>query len=226
MSEPIPYDDDSFEPDDPPLIPAFTLVPRKTQRVHGWSPERQRAFIEALADTGSVTDAAKRVNMTPEAAYYLRRAEGAASFRAAWEAAVEIGGRSLCDLAIDRVRNGNVVTRYEKGEVVSEKRWHDNRLLMFMLRRHEPERYGRNASLSPGGRANFGDDAADADEAREEIMRMVSAARRAQNEETYAAYRGDAAKRAAWELLNGKPLEALLGEEEPRLEHGSEGPVG
>ena len=31
----------------------FTPVPREVERVDGWSPEKQRAFIAALAATGS-----------------------------------------------------------------------------------------------------------------------------------------------------------------------------
>ena len=37
----------------------------------GWTPERQKAFIAALADTGSVKRAAFHVNMSPEGAYYI-----------------------------------------------------------------------------------------------------------------------------------------------------------
>ena len=47
-----------------PPLPEFTPVPRKTARHDGWTPERQRAFIEALADTGSVRRAASMVNMS------------------------------------------------------------------------------------------------------------------------------------------------------------------
>ena len=35
-------------------IPDFTPVPRQRMRRGGWSAERQRAFIELLAETGSV----------------------------------------------------------------------------------------------------------------------------------------------------------------------------
>ena len=38
-------------------LPDFDAVPRK-HRHDGWTPERQRAFIEAFADTGSVSRAA------------------------------------------------------------------------------------------------------------------------------------------------------------------------
>ena len=40
-----------------PPLPDFTPVPRK-YRHDGWTTERQRAFIAALADTGSVSRAA------------------------------------------------------------------------------------------------------------------------------------------------------------------------
>ncbi|MFV4725688.1 hypothetical protein ACNJUL_21330, partial [Mycobacterium tuberculosis] len=53
--------------------PAFDPVPRHYNRHDGWTPERQRGFIEALLDTGSVRAAAHAVNMTPEGAYLLRR---------------------------------------------------------------------------------------------------------------------------------------------------------
>ncbi|MDB5695516.1 MAG: hypothetical protein JWN21_1059, partial [Sphingomonas bacterium] len=49
-----------------------------------WVPstsERQLALIEALADTGSVTSAARQVNMTPENAYQLRRHPAASPAR-------------------------------------------------------------------------------------------------------------------------------------------------
>lgn len=40
-------------------LPAFTPVPRQYQRHDGWTPERQRSFIEALADLGSVEAASR-----------------------------------------------------------------------------------------------------------------------------------------------------------------------
>lgn len=61
-----------------PALPDFQPVARK-YRHDGWTPERQRAFIAALADTGSVSRAATMVNMSPEGAYYLRRQAGAES---------------------------------------------------------------------------------------------------------------------------------------------------
>ena len=88
-------------PEDRAALPAFTPVPRLINRHDGWTAERQRGFIEALADTGSVKAAAHAVNMTPEGAYLLRRHPEAASFRAAWQAALALGVQRLEDMPSD-----------------------------------------------------------------------------------------------------------------------------
>ncbi|WP_375398506.1 hypothetical protein [uncultured Sphingomonas sp.] len=128
-------------PCDEIVIPAFAPVPRK-HRHDGWTAERQRAFIEALADTGSVRAAATRINMSPEGAYYLRRQPGADEFRAAWSAALDYGVQHIADIAVDRALQGVPVPVYWRGEQVGEKRWFNDRLLMFILRHHLADRYG------------------------------------------------------------------------------------
>ena len=55
---------------------AFTPVTRR-YRHDGWTPERQRAFIHALADTGCVDRAARMVKMAQANCHALRRAPGA-----------------------------------------------------------------------------------------------------------------------------------------------------
>lgn len=64
-------------------VPAFVPVPLR-DRGDGWTPLRQAAFLGALAETGSVVAAARRVGMARETAYRLRRKAGAESFAAAW----------------------------------------------------------------------------------------------------------------------------------------------
>jgi hypothetical protein len=130
-------------------VPDFDPVPRK-YRYDGWTPERQRAFIAALAELGSVRAACKQINMSQVGAYYLRRQPGADSFRAAWEAALDHGVQRLADIAIDRAIEGVAVPVYWRGEQVGEKRWYNDRLLMFILKHHMPNRYGAN--LPPGTR--------------------------------------------------------------------------
>jgi hypothetical protein len=73
-------------PDSPsPPLPAFEPV-RLRYRRDGWTPDRQRAFIAALACTRCVLSACRLVGISPEAAYKLYRRPDAASFRAAWDA--------------------------------------------------------------------------------------------------------------------------------------------
>ena len=132
-------------------LPAFTPVPRHYQRHDGWTPERQQAFIEALADTGSVKAAAHAVNMTPEGAYLLRRHAEAQEFRKAWEAALKLGVQRLEDVAMERALHGVEVPVYHFGAVVGTRRVYNDRLLMFLLRNRAPKRFGE------GGRMNLAD---------------------------------------------------------------------
>lgn len=122
-------------------LPAFTPVPRQYQRHDGWTPERQRGFIEALADTGSVGAAARAVDMSSEGAYQLRRQPGAEGFRAAWEAALALGIQRIEDVAMDRALNGTEEPVYSYGMLLGTRTKHNDRLLMFMLRNRAPERF-------------------------------------------------------------------------------------
>lgn len=122
-------------------LPAFTPVPRKCPRHDGWTPQRQREFIEALADTGSVEAAARAADMSSEGAYNLRRQPGAASFRAAWEAALALGIQRIEDVAMDRALNGTEEPVYSYGKLIGTRIKHNDRLLMFMLRNRAPERF-------------------------------------------------------------------------------------
>ena len=126
-------------------LPDFTPVHRK-YRHDGWTPERQRGFIAALADTGSVSRAAALVNMTPEGAYYLRRQAGAESFRRAWEAALDFGVQRLRDIAFERAIEGELVPVMSFGKLVGYRRKSNDRLLMFCLRMNARAPDGRRYS--------------------------------------------------------------------------------
>jgi hypothetical protein len=126
---------------EPGQLPDFTPVPRLRDRHDGWTEERQRKFIEALAVTGSVKAAAHRVNMTPEGAYLLRRHKDGASFRKAWEAALALGIQQLEDVAMERALHGQEVPVYSYGKLIGSRIVHNDRLLMFMLRNRAPTRF-------------------------------------------------------------------------------------
>lgn len=128
-----------------PVVPAFTPVPRK-YRHDGWTEQRQRAFIDALAETGSVKHAAKRINMSPEGAYALRRQPDAEEFRAAWAAALDHGVQRLEDIAMERALHGVEVPVYSYGKIIGSRIVHNDRLLMFLLRNRATHRFAAGIS--------------------------------------------------------------------------------
>lgn len=128
-------------------LPTFDPVPRKF-RHDGWTPDRQRAFIAALADTGSVKRAAMQVNMSPEGAYYLRRQPGSENFRRAWEAALDFGVQRLKDEAFERALYGQLSPVFVAGKLKGFRRVKNDRLLMFCLRMNARGEDGRRLSAS------------------------------------------------------------------------------
>ena len=131
-------------------LPTFSPVPRKCTRHDGWTPARQSAFIEALADTGSVHAACKAVNMSSEGAYALRRQPGAESFRKAWERALDLGVQRIEDVAMDRALNGVDEPLYSYGKLIGTRKRYNDRLLMFMLRNRAPERFAQGKANLKG----------------------------------------------------------------------------
>ncbi len=123
---------------------AYDWVPvLRKRRKDGWTPERQRAFIGALADSGEVLAAARSVGMSDTAAHTLRRPPGAEGFAAAWEAALAASSGRLVDIAFDRAINGVDDEIIDKeGNHIYTKRKYNDRLLMFLIRAHAPQRYG------------------------------------------------------------------------------------
>ena len=117
---------DSDDDDAPPypqtpaqILPAFAPVPRLCDRSNGWKPEVQRRFIEALAETGSVKAACARVGRADHGAYALRRHPEGESFRAAWQAAIDIAMRRLEDAMLDRAINGVEVPVFCFGNLIA-----------------------------------------------------------------------------------------------------------
>jgi hypothetical protein len=128
--------------------PGFTPVPVRP-RADGWTPERQQRFIEALADTGSVQIASLGNGMSAESAYRLRRRPGGEAFDAAWDAAMAVATRRLADAAFERALEGVEQPVFWKGDVVGTRRQPSDRLLMFLLKHHDPLTYGNLAGPMP-----------------------------------------------------------------------------
>jgi hypothetical protein len=127
-------DPNTAPPDDPAggLAPPFTPVPVRA-RHDGWTPDRQRKFIHALAVMGVVARAAKAVGVSATAAYKLRDRADAAEFAAAWDLALTMGRDRAFEVAIDRATNGITVPRFYRGRQVGTRHRYDYRLALAAI---------------------------------------------------------------------------------------------
>ncbi|MBB6425810.1 hypothetical protein [Sphingopyxis sp. JAI128] len=158
---PAPGADLAPAPDPTPALDAhghdpadYDWVPvLKKRRKDGWSPDKQRAFIEALADCGSVASAARAVGMSESTAYRLRRSPGAEAFDRAWSAAIDAASKKLLDAAFERALVGTDEPVFDRdGHRVGRRLRQSDRLLMFLLRAYGPDCFrdaaARGASAS------------------------------------------------------------------------------
>ncbi len=119
-SEPAP--ELALDPDNLPPILRFAPVPRNGKPWMGITPKRQATFIAHLAGSGSVTMAAKSIGVSTSALYQLRKAEGAHSFAAVWEVAIDMGARRVLDTLMDHAIHGIPETLSKDGQVILERR--------------------------------------------------------------------------------------------------------
>ena len=118
---------------------AIPFEPQPSRKTGGWSADRQRLFIETLAETGSVHMAARSAGLSVRSAYGLR--VRSAAFASAWNAAQQLAVGRLSALAFDRAINGRIEQVYQEGALVAERRVPSDRLLMWLLVRLDPQRF-------------------------------------------------------------------------------------
>lgn len=114
-------------------------LPDSRKRLAGWSADRQRIFLAALAETGSVHLASATARLSARSAYRLRTRSPA--FAAAWDAAEQLAVGRLSALAFDRAIHGRTEQIWQEGVLVMEKRVPSDRLLMWLLARLDPRRF-------------------------------------------------------------------------------------
>ncbi|WP_188763251.1 hypothetical protein [Sandarakinorhabdus glacialis] len=117
---------------------------------NGWTASRQAIFIDALADTASVTQAALRAGMSRQAANWLRRHPAAHDFRLAWDAALTFAWQHVEASALERVINGETETIERDGVVVTRHRPCSPRLLTHMVDRAVAGREKSELAAKPG----------------------------------------------------------------------------
>jgi 3-hydroxyacyl-CoA dehydrogenase len=116
-------------------------------RHDGWTPRKQRDYVEALADCGIARQAAALVNMTEQSVNRLRRRPEGRTFDLACEAAERIGARRTLSTAVERALEGTIRRHYYHGELKSEERVYDNRLLTYLIGKLGPALGPRPESL-------------------------------------------------------------------------------
>lgn len=127
----LPYDPASF---DHAAYHGFSPPPGAT-RHEGWTPDKQRRFLEALSEGHNVLQSCAIVGLSKQSAYALRGSPRGAGFALGWEAAVLKARDALADELMDRAFNGtrDTLTR-DDGSIITRHR-HDNRLAATMLAR-------------------------------------------------------------------------------------------
>lgn len=107
----------------------------------------QVRFIEALAETGTVSAACTAASVSRMTVYRQRNRPEAHAFRAAWEAASRAAVRVLADTAMERAVDGVEESVYYRGHHVGFRRRYSDRLLMFLLRARDPANYAPLSEL-------------------------------------------------------------------------------
>ena len=129
--------------EDEDLEPPFEPIALR-ERHDGFTPLRQVAFLDALAESGCVDEACRSVGVSRSAAYALHNRIHAARFRLAWDAALDMGIQRLYGAALSRAINGVARPVFYQGKQVGEKRYYDERLTQFLLRARDPANFARS----------------------------------------------------------------------------------
>lgn len=119
-------------------ISIAATVPARADRAprsDGWTPDRQRGFLEAIAEGHTVDAACRRVGMAPSSAYALRRRAAGAAFALGWRAANLIARDAVADTLIARAIDGQVETITRPDGTTIARHRYDNRLAATMLAR-------------------------------------------------------------------------------------------
>lgn len=98
-----------------------------------WTVPKMMRFINVLANTGSVSVAAKCAGMSRQSAYGLRNKLIDQPFDLAWQAAMEFGFQQLAHEALDRALNGTLIPVYYRGEKVDERRVFNERATLNLM---------------------------------------------------------------------------------------------
>ena len=109
------------------------LMPGYRVRHDGWTTERTQRFLDTLAHTGCVRDAARVAGVSNVAGYRLKNRFPA--FAAAWDEALERSQQGLVAIAYKRAVEGKETVIIHKGEEVERRIAPSDAMLGLLLKR-------------------------------------------------------------------------------------------
>lgn len=116
-----------------PKVDFAALMPGHRQRHDGWNASRVQRFLDTLAHTGCVSDAARVAGMSAMAA---RRAQKKyPAFAAAWDDALERSRQGLIAIAWQRAVEGRETVIIRKGEEYERRIQPSDAILSLLLKR-------------------------------------------------------------------------------------------
>lgn len=107
----------------------------RAMRHDGWTPPRQRRFLELVADGHIVDHAARMVGLSATSAYAFRRRPAGAAFALGWRAANLVARDHLADTMLERARTGTTETITRDDGTTIERHRISDRLGLQLLAR-------------------------------------------------------------------------------------------
>lgn len=102
-------------------------------RFDGWTPGKQRQFIQALGDTGCVRDACRAAGRSSTSAYKLRARS--AAFAQEWDRAIAFAVTVLEHSAFERAVTGIEEPVWSNSKQVGVRRRYSDPLLILLIKR-------------------------------------------------------------------------------------------
>ncbi len=119
-------------------------------RYDGWTGARQRAFLEALVNTGEAEFAADAAGMSIQSAYELRRRPDGHGFACAWAAAQRHATQKLIDEAYVRALEKREEPIVRNGKIIGTRLKQNDRMLIFLINRADRINSDKIIDMPPG----------------------------------------------------------------------------
>jgi len=120
------------------------------RRHDGFTPERRKAFLAGLQQTGCVDDACRMARISDTTAYRTR--EKLPDFARAWNAALARAKMPLRALAWERATTGAEIKVIRNGKHVESRFKPSDSILRLLMQGAEPESFGRPFGGAAGSR--------------------------------------------------------------------------